>query len=271
MAYKVSIFWQQNFTLAAGWTENYWNDGSSLVTVKAATLRLIDALKRVHGRQTYPKRARYSTVPGFRITDEDEFGATFNGLVTAADGSDYPTTAVLMAFRGANGAITRQWIKGIPDDVVIPPGNFRPQGQLLNNFTALATYLASGVDGWRMRVLNPMRPTFALQSATANGLLTFSGATVAADSIVRISRAKGMTDLNAVWKVISTAGNTVQLDTGATILGPGAYAGGGKMRENTYSLIPMLSLANRGVEFVRATEHKVGRPTALAGGRRRRR
>lgn len=273
MAFKVSFFFEQRASKIGGWTESFWSNATSLQLVQNRVNTLRPILQAVHGFQTILNYQRISNVDNFREVEITDFSGQLQQNNTTNDtyGSDYPTNALLLKLvpAGEIAYVTRQWIKGIPDSQVIPPGRYVPSGDYPGRITALTGKLTSGNQNWAVRVLTKSGAEFQNKLVTAvdllTGIVTVAEHPYQTGDKVRISRTKLNKYINRVWEIERITANTFRLVTWDTTKAGTANASGGKARKQTY-VYPSITDAS----IVRATAHKVGRPFGQLSGRRKR-
>jgi len=264
MPFKVSFFSTQQSTLQGGWSENFWSSKLDLPACITAAQALRTKLDNLHGDQTVTPYIRISDSATFRDVKLIEIPTTPVATLTLATTSDYPSTALLLKMTSAENYVTRQWIRGLPDNIIRESGRYRPVAAYLADFNAFIAVLTSGGNGWSMRVLDRTVPKKVVQNITAAGVVTVLAHGYAANAKVRISRAKGLTQANSVWRVTPVDADTFSLQGWVTDNPSPVYLGNGEVRLQTYVL---KAIAN--VEVVRSSAHKTGRPFGLLGGRRR--
>lgn len=271
MPWRVSIrHIQQTGSRLAGWSDNFWSQNSELSGVVTATEELRNRLNAITGKETKLPSARISSADSFRNVRLVTYNTT--GSVTAAQIADYPSTALLLKLSAPGPYTTRQWIRGIPDDVVQDGGTYNPSG--LTGWSAkLNTFLGTLTDSgnlWSIRALNRNTPTTPVTNvALATGIVTAPAHGLgAAGAIVRV-RVKGFIvprGLNKVWKATILTDSTLQLNfyTPPTQVNLAPYAITPTVRLQTYIYVQIAEAV-----IDRVTSHYTGRPIELLGGRRR--
>jgi len=273
--YKVTYFFQQTPGKTAGWTESFYNNAASLqlVITRANTLR--PSLHKVHGFQTGLTYQRISNVSNFREVDVQEFPLTSpaNPNTSNLYGSDYPTNALLLLTQpgGDIRYTVRQWIKGIPDGAVIPPGVYNPAFEAyLAQIDELRGKLTQGTQNWACRVvsknlaLSPIKLITAVDLAT--GIVTSPAHLLETGQRVRISKTKKNKYINRIWQVEVLSASTYRLITWDSVAAGTKPADGGQARLQDYEY-PSITVA----KIIRATKKNVGRPFGLFVGRQKRR
>lgn len=267
MPWKVTYFFTQAVGRIGGWSENFWNSQTDQSGVILAADRLNSLLEALHGRSSYIIGRRISAVATFRRVAVNTWTQdTFNAQVSPATLSDYPTTSLLMVLRSNPDYVTRQWTKGIPDAVVDNGGFYKPTSTYARQVETFFRQLREGGNGWCLRVLDRGQANKIVQAITQAGIVTVAAHGYDNNDLVRISRARGMTVANAIWRITVIDANSFSLQgwTGGSTTP--VYEGNGVVRRQIYAY-PAISDCS----IDRATKHNVGRPFALLSGRRRRR
>lgn len=272
--YKISFLYGQTDTRQGGWTENFWHSCNDSLTAanKAEILRPL--LAEVHGNQTRLIGYRYSffAVPPAAQLKQTRLVTVPDDNRAAADdplGSDYPTTALHLQFRGDSDYASLIWLKGIPDNQVEPPGIYRAKGDYPARMGRLFRELAGNGNGWQMRVQDKAVPKLDIRAITAGGLVTTAAAhAIPNGSFVRISKSDGMPEANRVVKVFTNGlpAEQFQIDKWGKFYDDGVYHGGGKVW-----LMKPIGVNITSACIVRATSHRIGAPLVPHGGRRTRR
>lgn len=260
--FRVSFFCQQIGDRTAGWSENFWCSLTDRSQALVAAQNLAQALNFAKGSQTWVPRFRMS-IPGvFRS------GKTYirSGAAPASTAypSDYPVTKWLLQMVG-NAVTTQQWFGGVLDSSVISGGVLDQAQVLAAGFARVRTQLLNQANGWQINALNPgTLPIPILSVDPATGTVTTGGHTYITGNRVRIQFVRGLTYANRIWRVIQIAGNTTQFvlagwapQTTPFLASPSASA-----RQQNY-----LGQTIVQVNPVRSSNHRVGRPTGLFGGR----
>src|SRR5262245_463056 len=201
--YKVSIiFAHKDGNRNAGFTENFYNNGDNLENIKERTRKLVVWLEKLKGAQTGAAAVRYSQLPkNNRQLGLFRFPHADNQQVSATQGSDYPTTALLLRLRGGAYA-TSQWIKGIQDDVIVKGGEFVVAGDYQTAVNGLITELCNGNNEWSIYAQNKNTPHVDIITVSPIGVCA-CGANHGLQNgdKTRISGALAPKELNKVWKV----------------------------------------------------------------------
>lgn len=268
MAFRVSFFWKQQVALEGGWSENFWNNGSDYGAVLTRALDLRTAMIAVKGNSPFCPRFRISDPAIFRSGKNTRIAGAAPGPNLAADFSaDYPTTKWLLKLTGSTATVN-QWFGGIRDESVNQGGFLnRANPSVSQQFPAFAALLTNPALGWSVRVLNPaVLPIPILGINPTTGLVTVSAHNYLNDQVVRISRVRGLTEANGLWRVIIPPSSTTTFTLAGWVPSEQVYtkSPAANVRLQTYIFQP-ISLA----QIDRATSHKVGRPTELLGGRRK--
>jgi len=267
MPWKVTFFFQQQTAWSSGWSENFWNTLSDLSDVIGSTNSLRPKLQAVHGRQTILPYVRISEVGNFRRVHPISYGVGgFNPTVPAEAPSDFPTTSLLLVMQRSPNYITRQWIRGIPDHAADNGGFFAPGEGYQASINALAGELKNGARGWALRTLDKDVPKKDVLTLSSLGIVGVNDHGYITGDKVRISRARGLTYANKIWKVIRVDTNTFSLVGWDPPEPIPTYRGHGISQKQVYLYATPTTVTMNVI-----TKHNVGRPTRLSVGRRRRR
>jgi hypothetical protein len=267
LAFKVSYFFQWVGERTGGWSWNFWNSGTDLNPVQIATDALRNALNGITGNQTICPFARISDISTFRVVDLRNYVA--GAIVpTPSDpaNTDFPTNAALLELTAAGGYIARSWLRGLPDGIINTGGRFLPYPAWIALQGTAFGILTNAANGWSLRVLDKGQAPKVVQDITQAGVVTCLGHGYATNDVVRISRARNLVIANRLWRVTVTDANTFMLQGWVVPAVVTPYTGNGQVRKQVRILV---QIAN--ARFVRATEHRVGRPFGLLSGRRKRR
>lgn len=268
VAYKVSFFFSQDAPpRAGGWSENFWNTASDLTAIEARANTLRGSLLSCKGRQTQCLAVRIAEVGGFRRTKILAFTkGEFNAMAPLEWESDYPNTALKLRLLEAPSATeqqsTTQWFRGIPDYLVVQGGGYVPDAVFLGRAVNLFNVLTAVNQGWATYTIPGDAPYKVVRAITAAGRVTVQNHGYVDDQLVRISRAKGLTYANKVWRIVSVDLNTFDLQGWDPPVPTPTYTGNGKARTQT---LAFNSIVEPRFEF--ATSHKTGRPFRLLSGR----
>jgi hypothetical protein len=268
MGFRVSFFWKQQAELEGGWSENYWADGvtSTQLVTYATTLR--NLFNQVKGFGVW--------CPKFRISNPDVFRSGFNTrfpgaapATGAADRSaDYFTTKWQIKQRCSAGTVT-QWFGGCEDISIVRASLDRASTAISRNWADVVAELQGAGRPWRLRMLDPtVLPIPVLTINPETGLVTVGAHNFLTNDRVRISRINGLTDANGIWRVINATSSTTSFSLAGWIPSTQVYSKSPsaqvRLQKYAYQSITNISLE-------RATSHKVGKPTDLLGGRRKKR
>lgn len=272
MPFRVSYFTIQQTGKLGGWSQNFWNSASDLSVTKANAESLYSKMGLIQGAQPYMPAYRISDITTFRnVTNVLHPGATSVPVSSSNPDADYPSTALSLKMTAALNYVTRQWLRGLPDQIIALSGTYQPSRlpgytTKINNFFA---ELKLPSNGWSMHVLDrSVLPKVLTNVVVASGVVTVPnhGFGASGDVVkVRIKGTTGYRPLNAIWRSTIIDSNTIQLNfwtpQPSTVVIGGANP---TARLQSYILVPI-----QNVEVVRATSHRTGRPTDLLGGRRR--
>jgi len=272
MACKVTFFWFQAMEKLAGFTETFWNVNGTLAGAFSDAQNLGSALNQLHGRQTVLQNIRVSNALNLRDTTNFPQALTIPAPQGDGADSDYVNTGALLVLKSAStppapSYTTRQWVRSLWDAWVDKGGRLQSTAQFTgaaNPFYLQLVGTPSTPSNWRMRVLDKSILKKRVTNITLQGVVTCPAHGYPDQSIVRISGARGMTNVNRVWIITVIDVNTFQLANASGI--GGALVSNAKPMARLQSpiFVPITSAA-----FVRATSHKSGRPTGQLGGRRR--
>jgi hypothetical protein len=264
MAFRVSMFFVQQTAKSGGWSENFWNNHVDLTAAKIAAVALADLLEACHGHTSYISNIRYSEVGAFRRTYTNYVGGTFNPNAGNSIVSDYPTQALLLKMAQNPNYVTQQWLRGIPDAQVSAGGFYVPTGDYVNRSNALFAALQNTSNNWVMRVQDKDIPKKAIFAISQTGVVTIPAHGYSSGDYVRISRVKGYTKANGVWKIELIDESSFQLLFWVAPAVATPMSGNPTSQKQVKKFISPATVA-----FVRATEHKVGRPFGTLSGRRK--
>jgi hypothetical protein len=265
MPFKVSFFWDQQTSLLGGWSENFWNTLASIAEVKPKADALRVAMSDYKGNPTYCPRYRISDTVVFRNAETFTTGSLPIAPFPAND-ADYPTTKVQLVLGASNGRKTSQWFGGVRDTDVSSSGNWNPEPLSNTRLAAIANILATGANGWAIRVLDPaVLPVTIISINGTTGVVTTAANTIPDQARVRIKGVQGMTVANGIWRVQKLSDTTFQLNgwiPTSQLFGKGNPT----IRNQVYTFLTIAT-----VKMPRSTSHRVGKPGGLLGGRRKRR
>lgn len=264
MPFKITYFFKLQMELEAGWSFSLFNNNTDIAPARAAALALLTPLDKLGGTQTIISNIRISDLTSFRSVSLLSTTITPDADLTQSNSSDYATTAVLLKVSGPGGYLARMWYRGVPDNIIRGAGRFNPTAAWLGYFSTMRGVLLSGSNQWSLRVLDKTVPKKIVQAVTQQGVCTVTGHGYATNSKVRISRGKGLTQINKVWRITSIDPNTFSLQGWVDPLVNTPYLGNATAQLQSPIFVPIVD-----VETVRASSHKTGRPFGLLGGRRR--
>jgi len=263
--FRVSFFYQQSADLLTGFSENFWNilsDGSSVL---AAAENLRVALNTFKGFGTQTSATRISDLSGFRQTQIIKRDFEIETPTNTQDYSDFPDTAVLMKLYGPQKIVVNQWLRGVREAVVnTNQGKLGMRSADLTRFNKIKSELVTGSNGWVLRVRDPGEKLKPITGITGQGVVEVAGHGYENNDQVRISRAKGLTYANRLWKITVLTPSTFQLVGWDPVDPVAVYKGEGVVRRIVYVTQTILD-----VKPDRATRHESGRPFGLRGGRRK--
>lgn len=263
MPYHVSYFFKQNVGRIGGWSENYWNNLTDLPTVNTKAQAFLPVLRALHGRQSVCNHIRVSDAATFRVTEITLVPGDVNPEVLGTTFSDYPTTALGTLLGAAPSYKVRAWLKGTWDSIIDVGGFYDPGPNFTINVGAWAAHLTTGTNGWALRVIDRAQPLKVVRDITQAGVVTVLAHGYADNSRVRISRSKGLTQANALWRITVIDGDSFSLQGWVTPAVATPYQGNGTVRLQSY-IYPSINSA----KIERATKRNIGRPFGLLSGRR---
>lgn len=267
MPFKVSFKFTQRARKTSGWSESFWCTANNLEDTRTAAFQLQVALLRLHSATSYVTHILYSEIAGFRQTFLFDGSNTSNPESTAV--ADLPTSALLLRLRNAEAKTyqTLQWIKGVPDAQINSGGFYIPTAGYAGYVNALIGLLVSGP--WAMRCQDKTISKKDILAIDQAGTVTCPAHGYDVGARVRISRVQGFKAANRLWKVLSKTTDTFTL-AGWIVPVPPTPMYGENMCVQLQSKI-LVAIKAQGSEILGATSHKVGRPFALATGRRTKR
>lgn len=266
MAWRASFFWTRQAELLGGWSENFWMDGVDKTGAVAACTAL---------RAEFFQNKGYGVVcPRFRLSDPAVFRSGFDTKVVGAvagTGSvdfsaDYVSTKWLLKMVGDTATVS-QWYGGVEDLSVQFGALNRSSSGISVGFARIKALMTANAGPWRVRVLNPAVLAIPVQRIDpVTGLVTVGAHNYLTGQRVRVARINGLTDANGIWRVTVPASSTTTFSLDGWL--PSAQvmikSPSAQVRLQTYVYQHI-----NDIRIERATSHKVGRPTQLLGGRRR--
>jgi len=264
--FRVSYFFQQRAALTGGWSENFWSNETQLEVAKTRAAELAPLLSELHGHTSFITNYRVSTVAGFRQVFIKRTDATENIHTGASAVSDYPTNALLLKLSAAPDYKISMWVKGIWDLVVTEGGFFNPTATYIKHRDKFFAVLTNAAKGWAMRVQDHNQLFKVVQAITQAGIVTVNAHGYDPNDLVRITRARGLTQANGLWRVTVVDGNNFSLQGWDPPSPATPYRGFGFVRKRVL-IYPSIN----GCEFDRATKHNVGRPFGLLSGKAKKR
>jgi hypothetical protein len=288
MAYRVSFFITQQGDRIGGWSENFWNNASDYNTClnRALALRLL--LTSAKGRQAYCPRFRITNTAVFRsgqTTIIPGAGPATLGVSLSytpiAGSSDYQGTKILLRMTyQVTGALksTTQWFGGQIDDAIINGGFYDPGS--VSGASALFAALATTANGWCVNTLPTPQtygPIASIDPVTGTVTLPPGGALPLPNPPrlprIRISGVRGLVYANGLWNCIipgtPTSPPSFVLQGWAPTAAqqiPMTRSNNPRFANQIYFLTPI-----QAANFIRSSNHRVGRPTGQFGGRPKKR
>lgn len=266
--FRVSLFSANTNTRVGGWTENWWNNADSHNTAKTRGTALALLLNNFRGYGPVINKIRVSQY-GLRRSGRSY---PLNIPNTPPPGTeqyaDYPTTKVQLELTGTSVSPVRttQWLGGIVDGAIVNGGFWVPTPNANTTFQSVRAALISGANGWSINVLDPANtPKTVTSVAGTTGLVT-TGVNhgFANNDFVRLMRIQGIPEINGIWQISDVDATTFRLigwQTTTAVM----------TRSNAVAVKQAhVPLGIIDAQIVQATSHRVGKPSGLLGGRRRR-
>lgn len=269
MPFRVTFFWQQQSSKLGGWSENFWSSLSDVSSVQTAALALRTLMDNAKGAQVVCNTIRISDAATFRNVQNVLIPGASTIPTTPSNDADYPSTALQLKMKAAGNYSTTQWFRGIPDANVSNSGQYNPIPSYVSKISTIAAEITNSSKQWSVRVLDRtvlkkvvsnLAPTTGIVTCTAHGYGP-AGTTLK----VRIQGFASPKVANKVWRITVIDADTFQLNFWQSTSGP-VSGNNPTARAQVYTYIQV-----SGLEVVRATSHRTGRPIGLLGGRRRRR
>lgn len=266
--FRVSLFSANTNTRTGGWTENWWNNADSHATAKTRGTALALVINNFRGYGPIINKIRVSQY-GLRRSGRSY---PLNIPNTPPSGTtlyaDYPTTKVQLELTGT-GTVpvrTNQWLGGIVDGSVVNGGFWVPTPAALAALNTLISVLTTGTNGWSVNVLDPANTPKTVTAVVGTTGVVTTGVVHGFNNndFVRLMRIQGISGINGIWQVTDVDATTFRLigwqSTTETMTRSNAVA------------VKQLHIPLGVVEarIVQATSHRVGKPTGLLGGRRKR-
>jgi len=267
MPIRVSYFFQQRPNLLAGWSTNFWSNASSFTALDVIATSLESSIERLQGFECAGVARRYSSYPFSRSVQVEFRGRATNFFAQDLTGeADFPTTALLLRVYAIPDYSASLWIRGINETLATMGGVYTPSSEYVKRINELTAKLANPANQWAIRALDKAVPARVVVNLTSAGVATVPGHGYGADDRVRISRARGLTQANRIWRVTPLDSDNFQLQGWQIPVPAPIYLGGGMARKQVY-IFPQITAA----KVLRTTRHNVGRPFGLFTGRHQRR
>lgn len=263
--FHIQFNWQQSNTRTGGWREGFWNDASSIDVAKTRAMELVRAFNNFKGEPVFCPSYRVSVYPSTRIVAAPKTGFTAKD-VTASNEADYTSTKVQFQLTGTTGQKTTQWIGGVQDADTRGGGFWRPRAATTQAFNAIKAILLNVQNGWSINVLNVAFPKLVIVAINgATGQVTTSvNHGYNNDDYVRVQRVNGIDHINGIWQIAVVDGKNFTLIGWPTTTQVMTRSNARVQKQNHVPVVV------NGVDIVQVTSHRVGRPTDLLGGRRKR-
>ena len=282
-SFRCSFITAQQGDLIGGWSENFWLTVGSLSLAVAACQNLYNALAKAKSQGVWMPFFRISTVGSNRQTIIQRYPGQVNTQGFAVNdtlgslGPTVPTVKVLVQLSNATpNFCTKQWIGGIDASNFTYHGSYAP-----GNFSAAWNVIMGSLTtgGFQIRKVCPTNKPQNVQQFTISqtGLATYANHGLANGAIIRIGRFVNGLGVNGLWAISGVTTNTFQLNG----IPNGQFAAVPQNTKTSYWMLYQYQMygitatsflqpvpPNNGV--LRATEHRIGRPTQAYSGRRRR-
>lgn len=262
--WRVSFYFSQQADRLGGWSENFWNNQSSVDGVTAAATTLQNALYQLKGFGVDAPYIRISQVGNFRsaFVINTLLQSTATG---APNDADFPTNAILFRLNSTQPYFNNQWLRGIWDNVVSKGGHYIPTAGWTSLFNSFMSQLTVTTNGWVTRNLNQTNLKQLITAVTLAGVVTVPTHGYITGQQIRISRTGGIVGLNKIWKIVK-----IDNDTFSLVAPPAGGFSGAYTKPGTAQLQAYLYQSILGSQNVRASKHNTGRPFGQLTGRRRR-
>ncbi len=271
MTARVSFNYQVTQDRIGGWSENFWNAISFSTDLNDRIAALRKQLSFIRGEQTTNNFIRVSDPTLKRQVQILTYPDTPAPPSGSPDDTDFVDTAILLKLVSARGAITHQWLRGIPDGMVTNGGRYAPTGTFRSNLNGVISVLTKSAQyGWQVRIADPTYQPKALKNVgnfdPATGTVTLPGNGYSAGDMVRLSRVGGGVGANGLWAVtnVNNGAGTFQLLNYKVPSPVWTWNGMGYVRKISMIFDNIASVAP-----LRATSHRTGRPFGQLSGRRR--
>jgi len=262
--YHVSYIWSGKPTRSAGWTENFWLTTTDIgLAVDIATRsRLLNSMRLAHNSNVNLTDVRVSQIGDDRISRLTDVST---GPSVGTFSGEYPALALLLQFQAASGRTTRQWMKGIWDDISTDGGRYTNANDFNKVFKTMTNDIKSQFSV-RTLAVNPKKFINTIDNTT--GTFTSPGHGFAAGAHVRISsvRPQPRNYANKIWRLGTVTGDTF------TVVGwapPSGYVSNpltAYARLQSYQFEVISDIA-----IMRISKRNVGRPFGALVGRAPRR
>ena len=280
MPYRITFFFTDQGDRLGGWSENYWLNTTSEAAAQTAANLLGNLLTQAKASGVYWTATRFS-VPGqprnsFTIPQVPAY-TSGSSPIGGINSADYQVTKWLLKMQGPipgptvpGSGSTKQWFGGILD-ASVQSAYLQQSVVMSSGFPKVVAALVNPSNLWSVNVLNPNYPPIAIVSidpatgiVTTNGAYNFGSGAVMA-TVIRISRVRNLTYANGLWtwSAIGTFNNQFQLRNWQAQTNVMKTSPKASVRPQLYQLQQILS-----VTPLRSSNHRVGRPTGLFGGRR---
>lgn len=262
MPFHVSFAFDMRARRNAGWSENFWHSAGTLPTALEAAEKLRKLLVPIHGTQTVLSALTVRDAANNRVAKNIIYEPNQLDPSVAGD-SDYPTTSLLLKLTDNSGDYyTKQWIKGIPDDITLK-GFYKP-GELQKKIEAVLKHLGSEGNGWQLRVTDKANVWKQVQGCSNAGVVTITAHGYANNDVIRISKIGGVGPINGLWKIMNVTADTFFPVGFQALAAPAGWDGKGRCKKSV-----MTFKQCKLVEVLGISKRNVGRPSNQLSGRRR--
>lgn len=265
MPYRVSFQFNIGSARLGGWSENFWNSGNDIATVRTRAANLWPLLVACHGAQAFSPRFRVANALANRDSQlfSDPTAAARPVDANNPDG-DFPTTSLQISMRRADGSGTHMWMKGLQDEIIVQGGRYIAAGVFAVKFPQLVGMLENVNNGWSLYKLDNAEPKMPITSVSTAGVVVCPAHGFTPPNKIRISRVKNVPGVNKIWKFTVLSADSIQLLNWTPYTGTVYDFGDGVAQEQVY----LTSQVNE-VQVVQATKHNIGRPLNAFIGRRK--
>lgn len=261
---RITFFFTSN--RGYGWTETLYTFAPTLDIAMTQAKALLPVRVNLMGRGSFLQFIRVSDDLVKR--DSQVYPVPNSDRETKSRaGGDADIANTCCVVRIESGVLKRRtlFLRGIPDDIVLDNGIFRPTPAFTANFTLWAAVLFAG--GFAIRVRSDVGAPVDLTNVSTvgpTGLVTITTAGahgLVPNNVANIRGVLGATQVRGLQRVITVVdASNFQIRVNRVVK---PYLGGGNVVLNDYSLA---AISNAVV--VRCSHHNAGRPFDAPRGRR---